>query len=65
MDYVQKIVKHSDRLDRYFLQSTYFLRLPYSLNERTGRVSVPMEMDAFEQFSWRDAEVHRVQVLDD
>ena len=65
MDYVQKIVKHPDRLDRYFLQSTHFLRLPYSLNERTGRVSVPIEMDAFEQFSWRDAEARRVQVLDD
>ncbi|MCZ6678033.1 MAG: hypothetical protein O7E52_12360 [Candidatus Poribacteria bacterium] len=65
MNYVQKIVKRSDKLDRYFLRSSHFLRLAYSMNERTGLVSVPIEMEKFEKFSWRDAEARRVQVLEE
>ena len=66
MDYAQKIVGYPERLDRYFLQSSHFLRLPYSLNERTGLVSLPIMMDEFEQFSWQKARVENVQtVLED
>jgi hypothetical protein len=65
MNYVQKIVKQPDKLDRYFLRSSHFLRLVYSMNERTGLVSVPIEIDEFEKFSWRNAQPYRVKVLED
>ena len=65
MDYVQKIIKHPEKLDRYFLKSNHFLRLAYSMNERTGLVSVPISIDEFERFSWHKAETFRVDVLED
>ena len=65
MDYVQKIIKHPEKLDRYFLKSNHFLRLAYSMNERTGLVSVPISIDEFERFSWQNAETFRVDALED
>ena len=35
------------------------------MNERMGLVSIPIEIDEFEKFSWRNAQPHRVKVLED
>jgi hypothetical protein len=65
MNYAQQVVKHSEKLDRSFTNSSHFLRLAYSMHERTGLVSIPVEMEKFEKFSWRKAEARWVRVLND
>lgn len=63
------IVKElSDRvpswMDTSFGQETHLLRLPYSLNERTGLVSLPLRPEEFDAFEPWMAEAGRVQVAD-
>jgi len=42
----------------------HFLRLPYSLNENTGLVSLPLSRDQFEAFEPSVAEIQNVEVND-
>jgi hypothetical protein len=49
-------------LDSSFNQPDHFLRLPYSLNERTGLVSLPLRREQYDDFQLSWAEAPNVQV---
>ena len=63
MQFVGKVVKHSEKLDRSFTSSAHFLRLAYSINEKTGLVSLPVKLDEFDYFSWQEARIEEVKVV--
>lgn len=65
MNYAQQVVRHAEKLDRSFTNSDHFLRLAYSMHERTELVSVLVEMKEFDKFSWRKAAARWVRVLND
>ncbi len=65
LDYANKHVKGRGHLDMSFRNADHFLRLAYSLNERAGRVSVPIDPDRYEDFNPRQAEVGSAKVLRD
>jgi hypothetical protein len=64
MQFVSKIVKHAEKLDRSFTSSAHFLRLAYSINEKTGLVSLPIKLEEFDYFSWQEARLEEVKVVD-
>jgi len=51
-------------IDASFASPDHFLRMPYSLNEHTGLVSVPIPKDQYNDFRLEMAEAHNV-VVDD
>jgi len=63
MGFVGKFVK-GEKVDRSFTNPSHFLRLAYSINENTGLVSMPIPIEAFDDFSWQYAKPENVQVLD-
>ncbi len=63
MNFVGKLVK-GEKLDRSFTNPSHFLRLAYSINENTGLVSMPIFMEDFDNFSWRDAKPENVEILE-
>lgn len=65
LECARRVVKHPEKLDRSFSNPAHFLRMAYSLNEQTGLVSMPIAMDQFESFSWRDADPYRVKIVPD
>jgi hypothetical protein len=52
-------------IDGSFTSTSHFFRLPYSLNENTGLVSLPLRREQYDDFSPSMAEVSNVQVDDD
>jgi hypothetical protein len=65
MQFVGSVVKHSEKLDRSFTSPAHFLRLAYSINEKTGLVSLPVRLEEFDNFFWQDAKLEEVKVIDD
>ncbi len=49
-------------MDGSFSTGNHFLRLPYSLNENTGLVSIPISREEFYDFDPSQAEMDRVEV---
>jgi hypothetical protein len=49
-------------LDNSFSDGGHFLRLPYSLNERTGLVSLPLRPEDYDRFEPAMAETTNVRV---
>jgi hypothetical protein len=57
------VVEHCGvAVDGSFGGGSHFLRLPYSLNERTGLVSLPLRPEEYDGFELEMAEAHRVRV---
>ena len=52
------------RIDTSFSSPSHFLRLPYSVHEGTGLVSIPLTKDTFYKFRPRMAEIPNVEVAD-
>ncbi|MBM3234997.1 hypothetical protein FJZ31_01730 [Candidatus Poribacteria bacterium] len=65
MQFVGSVVKHSEKLDRSFTSPAHFLRLAYSINEKTGLVSLPVRLEEFDNFFWQEAKLEEVKVIDD
>ncbi|MFQ6043479.1 MAG: hypothetical protein ACE5PV_21705, partial [Candidatus Poribacteria bacterium] len=65
MQFVSSVVKHAAKLDRSFTSPAHFLRLAYSINEKTGLVSLPIRLEEFDNFSWQEAKLENVKVIDD
>jgi DNA primase catalytic subunit len=51
-------------VDESFSDDEHLLRLPYSLHERTGLVSLPLDPARYDEFRPEMAEVHNVRVED-
>ena len=51
-------------IDGSFTSTDHFFRLPYSLNENTGLVSLPLRREQYDDFTPSMAEVSNVQVDD-
>jgi transposase-like protein len=62
---VAKKVKQSSYLDRTFSKPSHFLRLPYSIHELTGKVSLPIRPEDYDSFSPKMAQIGSVEVLED
>lgn len=65
LDFLRSKIKDPKTLDGSFRNPEHFLRIPYSLNENTGLVSVPMKMESFDRFSWEMARPERVDIIED
>jgi len=65
MQFVSSVVKHVEKLDRSFTSPAHFLRLAYSINEKTGLVSLPIRLEEFNNFFWQAARLEEVKVVDD
>ena len=65
MQFVGSVVKHAEKLDRSFISPAHFLRLAYSINEKTGLVSLPIRLEEFDNFFWQEARLEEVKVVDD
>ena len=65
MQFVGSVVKHAEKLDRSFTSPAHFLRLAYSINEKTGLVSLPVRLEEFNNFFWQEARLEEVKVVDD
>ena len=63
LDYLRNKIKEPKMLDGSFRNPGHFLRLPYSLNENTGLVSVPMKIEDFDRFSWEMARPEAIEVI--
>jgi len=50
-------------IDTSFSSPTHFLRLPYSVHERTGLVSIPLSKEEFYDFKPKMAEIPNVEVV--
>jgi hypothetical protein len=61
---VRNKVKQSSYLDRSFSRPSHFLRLPYSIHELTGKVSVPIRPEDYDSFSPRQARMESVEILE-
>ena len=61
---VRKKVKESAHLDRSFSRPSHFLRLPYSIHELTGKVSIPIRPEDYDSFSPKMARIESVEVLE-
>lgn len=65
-EFIEGNMKRPDLLDMSFLEHKgHFLRLPYSLHEKTGRASVPILPQQYDSFSPTMAEIENVQVIED
>ena len=65
LDFLRKQIKQPKTLDGSFRNPSHFLRMPYSLNENTGLVSIPMRIEDYERFSWEMARPENVVVMED
>jgi len=65
MQFVGTVVKQAQKLDRSFTSPAHFLRLAYSINEKTGLVSLPIRLEEFDNFFWQEAKIEEVKVIDD
>jgi hypothetical protein len=61
---VRSKVKQSSYLDRSFSRPSHFLRLPYSIHELTGKVSVPIMPKDYDNFSPRMARMESVKIME-
>jgi hypothetical protein len=61
---VKKKIKESSYLDSSFSKPSHFLRLPYSIHELTGKVSVPIRPEDYDSFSPKMARIDSVEVLE-
>jgi hypothetical protein len=61
---VRSKVKQSSYLDRSFSSPSHFLRLPYSIHELTGKVSVPIRPENYDSFTPRMARMESVEILE-
>ena len=52
----------ANHIDGSFTSFSHFYRMPYSLNENTGLVSLPLRREQYDDFTLSMAEVHNVQV---
>jgi hypothetical protein len=52
----------ANNIDGSFTSTGHFHRLPYSLNEHTGLVSLPLRRDQYDDFTPSMAEVHNIQI---
>ena len=55
----------ANHIDGSLASTSHFLRLPYSLNENTGLVSLPLRREQYDDFTLSMAEVPNVQVDDE
>ena len=65
LEFLRKQIKQPNTLDGSFRNPGHFLRMPYSLNENTGLVSVPIRAEDYDRFSWKMAYPESVVVLED
>ena len=65
LDFLRKQIKQPKTLDGSFRNPNHFLRMPYSINENTGLVSVPIRIEDFDRFSWEIARPESVVVIED
>ncbi len=65
LDFFRKQIKQPKTLDGSFRNPNHFLRMPYSFNENTGLVSVPIRVEDYDRFSWEMAQPENVVVMED
>ena len=65
LDFFRTQIKSPKMLDGSFRNPSHFLRMPYSLNEHTGLVSLPIRPEEFDRFSWEMARPETAEVMDD
>ena len=70
LDYAGKHVRGKGHLDMSFQNTKHFLRLPYSINESAGGVSVPIHPDpqnshAYSDFTPEKAKIENVRIIKD
>ena len=65
LDFLRKQIKDPKTLDGSFRNTNHFLRMPYSLNENTGLVSIPIRVEDYDRFSWDMARPENVMVIED
>lgn len=65
LDFFRNQIKSPKTLDGSFRNPSHFLRMPYSLNENTGLVSLPMQYEDYERFAWEMARPETAVVMDD
>jgi hypothetical protein len=54
----------ANHIDNSFTSADHFFRLPYSINENTGLVSLPLTREQYDDFTPSMAEIPNVQVDD-
>jgi hypothetical protein len=61
--YIKRYITGPGHLDTSFNMPSHYLRLPYSLNENTGNVSLPLLQEQIGEFdpSWAKPEIVKVQ----
>jgi len=65
-DFARKHMKRSNLLDMSFLTaSRHYLRLAYSINEHTGRLSLPIQTTDYDSFTPSMAQIQNVVVMED
>lgn len=64
-DIVKKQIKEPRYLDTSFHMPHHFLRLAYSINENTGLVSLPFNVDDYDRFDPSQARPEKVKPLSD
>ena len=52
----------ANHIDGSFTSFNHFYRMPYSLNENTGLVSLPLKREQYDDFTLSMAEVHNIEV---
>ncbi len=65
LEFLRKRIKDPKTLDGSFRSPGHFLRMPYSLNENTGMVSLPIRVEDYDRFSWKMAHPDSVEVIED
>lgn len=65
LEFLGKRIKDPKTLDGSFRSPGHFLRMPYSLNENTGMVSLPIRVEDYDRFSWKMAQPDLVEVIED
>ena len=65
LDFFRTRISSPKTLDGSFRNPSHFLRMPYSLNENTGLVSLPMKIEDFDRFSWEMARPETAKIMED
>jgi hypothetical protein len=52
----------ADNIDGSFTSADHFHRIPYSLNEHTGLVSLPLRRDQYDDFTPSMADMWKIEV---
>ena len=65
LEFFRTQIKSPRTLDGSFRNPSHFLRMPYSLNENTGLVSLPIRVEEYDRFSWEMARPERAEVMKD